>query len=284
MRRQRIGGLLLLWAVLAAVGGLLLACGGAGTHAGHGVVREVAVEEGQVLLAHDEIPGVMPAMTMNIAIYDAELLASLQVGDEIDFELTVDRGSLYITAAEVVGQAETGGGWVRLGEVLVPAEPAPGFALIDQAGRPFSLEEQRGRAVLLDFIFTRCPGPCPILTSTHVVVQRSLAPELLPRTRFVSISIDPERDTPQDLVAYATARGVDLGHWAFLTGPSDEIESVMQAYGVGSTLAPGGELEHVVASFLIDGDGRLVKRYLGLDHEPAEIVADLEGLASSEES
>jgi protein SCO1/2 len=284
MRRQRIGGLLLLCAVLAAVGGLLLACGGAGTHAGHGVVREVAVEEGQVLLAHDEIPGVMPAMTMNIAIYDAELLASLQVGDEIDFELTVDRGSLYITAAEVVGQAETGGGWVRLGEVLVPAEPAPGFALIDQAGRPFSLEEQRGRAVLLDFIFTRCPGPCPILTSTHVVVQRSLAPELLPRTRFVSISIDPERDTPQDLVAYATARGVDLGHWAFLTGPPDEIESVMQAYGVGSTLAPGGELEHVVASFLIDGDGRLVKRYLGLDHEPAEIVADLEGLASSEES
>ena len=57
MRRQRIGGLLLLCAVLAAAGGLLLACGGAGTHAGHGVVREVAVEEGQVLLAHDEMPG-----------------------------------------------------------------------------------------------------------------------------------------------------------------------------------------------------------------------------------
>jgi protein SCO1/2 len=279
--RQRICHLLLL---LGAITGAITACDGTRRHAGHGIVREVAVEEGQVLLAHDEIPGVMPAMTMNFAIYDAALLASLQAGDEIDFELTVDRGSFYITAAEVVGKAEASDGWVRLGETLLPTEPAPGFTLTDQAGRPFSLEEQRGRAVLLDFIFTRCPGPCPILTSTHVAVQRSLAPELLEQTRFVSISIDPERDTPQDLAAYATARGADLGHWAFLTGPPDEIGSVMQAYGVGTTLAPDGELEHVVATFLIDATGRIVKRYLGLEHEPAAIAADLEGLASSEES
>ncbi len=170
----------------------------------------------------------------------------------------------------------------RSGALCAPdrVEPAPAFALTDHAGRPVSLEELRGRTLLLDFIFTRCSGPCPILTSTHVAAERLLSPDLLGRTRFVSISIDPERDTPQDLAAYATARGADLEHWSFLTGPVAEVEAVVRAYGVGTTRGPDGELEHVVASFLIDGKGRIVKRYLGLEHEPTEISADLELLAS----
>ena len=266
--------------MIGAVSGSLSSCNGTRTHAGHGVVREISVEDAQILLAHDEIPGLMPAMTMNMAMYDAALLASLRPGDVIDFELTVDRGSLTITAATVVGRVEAGEGWVRLGEALLPTEPAPGFALTDQAERPLALEELRGRTVLLDFIFTRCSGPCPILTSTHVAAERLLSPDLLERTRFVSISVDPERDTPQDLAAYATARGANLEHWSFLTGPVAEVEAVMQAYGVGTTQGPDGELAHVVASFLIDAEGRIVKRYLGLGYEPAEISADLELLAS----
>ena len=273
---QRLGHLLL----IAALAGPLSACDAARTHAGHGVVREVSIEDGQILVAHEELPGLMPAMTMSFAIYDAPLLASLHPGDVIDFELTVDRGSFSITAATVVGQVETGGGWARLGEVLLPAEPAPGFALTDQAGRRLSLEALRGRTLLLDFIFTRCSGPCPILTATHVAVERSLSDELLEQTRFVSISVDPEHDTPLKLAAYATARGADLGHWSFLTGPVDEVEAVMRAYGVGTTRGPDGALEHVVATFLIDREGRIVKRYLGLEHEPAEISADLGMIAS----
>jgi len=275
--RRRPADCVRLLGVLAAVLG---ACGGPRTHTGHGIVREVSVEERQVLLAHDEIPGVMPAMTMNLSVYDAALLDSLHPGDEIDFELTADRGGFYITAADVVGRVEPGEGWVRLGDALLPTEPAPPVALTDQAGRPFSLEEQRGRIVLLDFIFTRCPGPCPILTATHVAVERALPDDLRERSRFVSISVDPARDRPEDLARYAIAHGADLEHWSFLTGPVDEVEAVMRAYGVGTTPSPDGEMEHVVATFLIDAEGRLVKRYLGLEHSPAEISADLAQLAS----
>jgi protein SCO1/2 len=260
--------------------GLFAGCDGTRTHAGHGIVQEVSAQDRQVLVAHDEILGVMPAMTMNIALYDSALLESLRPGDVIDFELTVSRGSLYITAATVVGRVEATGSWARLGEALVPAEPAPAFALIDQNDQPLSLEELRSHIVLLDFIFTRCPGPCPILTATHVSVERSLSAELLERTRFVSISIDPARDTPQDLAAYATAHGADLRHWSFLTGPSAAVEEVTRAYGVGTTRGDDGELEHVVATFLIDPEGRIVKRYLGLEHDAAEVSADIEALAS----
>jgi protein SCO1/2 len=256
--------------VLSAV-----ACDDTKVHAGHGVIHEVSLEDGQVLIAHDDMPGLMPAMTMSFSIYDKPLLESLRPGDVIDFELTAQRGSFFITAASVVGQVKPEEGWSRMGDGLVPSDPAPSFALTDPAGETVSLESLSGQTVLLDFIFTRCPGPCPILTSRHVSVQRALSPEIRERTHFVSISIDPDRDTPADLEAYGLARGADLADWSFLTGPSEEVEPIVAAYSVGTTRKPNGDIEHVVATFLIDATGRIVKRYLGLDHEPEKMAADI---------
>ena len=112
-----------------------------------------------------------------------------------------------------------------------------------------------------------------------MVVQRGLSTELRERTHFVSISIDPARDTHEDLVAYGEARGADLSHWSFLTGPPDEVAKIVRAYGVGTLPTQDGEIEHVLATFLIDPRGRIVRRYIGLDHEPDEIAADLEAVA-----
>jgi len=136
--------------------------------------------------------------------------------------------------------------------------------------------------VLLDFIWTRCPGPCPILTGLHVKLQQQLPPALRERTQFVSISLDPVRDTPAVLRDYAKTRGADLAGWSFLTGPPDEVDAVIKSYGVGSAKAPDGQIEHVVATFLIDGAGRIARRYIGLEgHDPAELLRDLERLASA---
>ncbi len=147
----------------------LAACDGARTWSGHGVVHEVSAADGQVLIEHDDIPGLMPAMTMSFAIRDPALLGKLAPGDVIDFEVTSQDGSLSITQAKVVGQVPAEDGWIRMGNGLVKSDPAPPFSLTDTRGETVSLAGLAGQVLLVDFIFTRCPGPCPALTSTHVV-------------------------------------------------------------------------------------------------------------------
>lgn len=266
-------------ALLCLLGVTSFACDDTQVYQGHGVVHEVSLENRQALIAHDELPGLMPEMTMNFAIYDPELLASLAPGDVIDFELTSQRGSFFITAAKVVGQVQEEEGWSRMGGGLVKSDPAPPFELTGTSGETVSLAGLSGKTVLVDFIFTRCPGPCPALTSAKVAVQRGLSAAARKRIHFVSISIDPARDTPDDLRAYGEARGADLTDWSFLTGDEARVQEIVAAYGVGTTRSPEGELEHVLASFLIGPDGRIVKRFIGLDDEPDAIVAALEAVA-----
>jgi len=252
-----------------------LACGGGGgseIYAGHGVVRGVLAEDQQVMIEHEDIEGLMPAMTMNFDVPDPALLARLQPGQVIDFALRKRGRSFAIVGAEVVGGAEGGGSVSALAQ---REEPAPDFALIDQNGGSLALADLRGRAVLLDFIFTSCPGPCPILTSTHASLQRKLPEDVRSRTWFVSISLDPARDTPEALLSYAEARRADLSNWSFLTGTPEQIDRVLAAYGVGKRVIEDEGIEHTLATFLIDPEGRIAQRYLGANHEPEAMIADL---------
>jgi protein SCO1/2 len=255
---------------------LALACGGgdAELYAGHGIVRDVLSEDGQAVVEHEDIEGLMPAMTMNFDVPDPALLARLQRGQEIDFALRKQGRSYQIVGVAVVGgTVEAGPG--SASRLARREDVAPDFSLVDHDGEPLELADLRGRVVLLDFIFTHCPGPCPILTGTHVSLQRKLPVDVRRRTHFVSISLDPERDTPEALRAYAEARGADLSSWSFLTGTPEQIDPVLAAYGVGKRLVEGEEIEHTLATFLIDPEGRIAKRYLGLSHEPEQLLADL---------
>ena len=272
-------------ATIAAIALLALVAGSLGcrrdspqSYAGEGVVEEVKPALGQVVIQHGEIVGLMEAMTMNFAVPDPELLGMLAPGQKIEFEVRFTGRSYDVVSAKVVGEVEVGDGWARLGKTLVRADPAPPFSLVDQAGRPLALADLAGRGLLVDFIYTQCTGPCPILTSTHVAAQRLLDPAVRERTRFVSITLDPEYDTPEVLAAHAKARGVDLEHWSFLTGPPDEVQAVVRSFGVGSTRNAQGEIDHLVVSFLIDQRGMIVKRYVGQEHSPDEIAQDLAAL------
>jgi protein SCO1 len=141
-----------------------------------------------------------------------------------------------------------------------------------------SLASLRGKAVLLDFIYTSCPGPCPILTGLHAKVRDGLSAAERARVQLVSITLDPARDTPEALREYATARRIDTAGWSFATGAPAQVDAVARAYGVGSVRAPSGEIEHTVATFLIDREGRIARRYLGTAHGADEIRADIERL------
>jgi protein SCO1/2 len=259
-----------------------LACGGRrDVYQGHGVVREVDVAAKQVVVEHEEIPGLMSAMTMSFDVPDAALLAQLAPGQHIDFELEVKARSFRIISAR---SGETTPGFVKspsIASILKPDDPAPGFALIDQDGKPLSMADLRGKTLVVDFIYTRCPGPCPILTVKHVELQRALAPELRDRVRFVSISLDPANDSPEALTAYAKERGADLASWSFLTGPEAEVAEVVRRWGVGSLRAADGTIDHAVATFLVDGRGRIRERWLGLEHEVGELRDAISALANA---
>jgi protein SCO1/2 len=237
-----------------------------------GQIVSVDVEGSRVEIAHEDIQGFMPAMTMHFDAASPDILAGLKPGLQVRFDLERRGAQLRVVAIEVLGEGVSG----RSGAPAAAPERAPDFELVDQDGRPFRLAEQRGYALLLDFIFTRCPGPCPLVTAAHVAVQRDLAPALAERTRFVSITLDPEYDTPQRMKAYAEARGADLSSWSFLTGEPDRVLDVARAYHVAPS--SGLALDHVLATYLIAPDGRIVRRYIGPGQAPADLLRDLEGL------
>jgi protein SCO1/2 len=255
---------------------------------GRGIVREVEPELHQVVIEHEDIPGLMPAMTMNFDVADRKLLDEAKPGETVDFEVAFDGRSYRITRLTPRGitPRDASRRGPRLAEAAAGGDPAPDFHLIDQDQHEVTLGSLRGFFVVLDFVYTSCPGPCPILTSSHVTLQRSLTPELRARTRFVSISLDPEKDTPQALRDYGTARGVDFATWSFLTGPPSQVAQVVTRYGVGTVRQADGTINHLVITFLIDADGQITQRYVGLEHKPEEIAGDLAQLlqASSEKS
>jgi len=259
---------------LAAVLWLALGCGLSSEqdYEVTGRVESVDPAARQVTIAHDPIPGFMPAMTMNFDVASAELLAGVEPGARVHFHLRRSATELEITALTVTGEADAG--FAAPGAAPLPAV-ASDFQLTDHEGNAFALSALRGRAVLLDFIFTTCPGPCPMQTAAHVRLWKRMPEDVRARTHFVSVSIDPLTDTPAMLRAYGSARGVDFASWTFLTGSTEAVQAVLDAYGIGRTRAPNGEVIHTLVTFLIAPDGKLVRTYMGLSTPDPEIIDDL---------
>jgi protein SCO1/2 len=259
----------------------LVACGPSNVHEGHGIVREIDREARQIVLEHEAIRGVMPAMTMSFDVADPTLLDRLEPGQHVEFDLEVVGARMRVLDARVTGEKAGAARAPLIGGALRERDPAPDFSLVDQTGAPFSSAELRGSWALVDFVYTSCPGPCPILTGLHAELRRSLDPALAARVRFVSISLDPAKDTPEALSSYARARGADLPGWSFLTGPPDVVADVVRRFGVGTTMAPDGTIDHLVATFLVDERGHIAKRWLGLEHGVAEMKDEIARLAGA---
>jgi protein SCO1/2 len=112
-----------------------------------------------------------------------------------------------------------------------------------------------------------------------VRAQKVLDEDVRDRVRFVSITLDPARDTPEVLRSYGAKRGADLSRWSFLTGPAEQVDDAARRYGVGSVRLASGEIQHVVVTFLIDPAGRIAKRYFGLEHHGDDLARDVAALA-----
>jgi protein SCO1 len=156
--------------------------------------------------------------------------------------------------------------------------PAPSFDLTDQSGRRVVLADLSGKVLAVTFIYTTCRDACPVLTAKLASLQKPLGADFGNRVRFVSITVEPEVDTPEVLRAYATAHGADLGGWSFLTGPPAQVQDLVRRYGAFARRNRPGDVDHVFLTTLVDRNGMMRVQYLGYRFDPAEMLGDLERL------
>ncbi|MBI2232051.1 MAG: SCO family protein [Deltaproteobacteria bacterium] len=129
---------------------------------------------------------------------------------------------------------------------------APEFTLIDQDGKQFLSTNLRGKIVVLDFIYTTCTDVCPLFTANFVRLQRRLATDHRSEVFLVSITTDPEIDSPKVLKAYAQRYGADFSNWAFLTGTEAQLKEVWKAFGIRVIRKGRGLVQHDSVTTLID--------------------------------
>ena len=153
--------------------------------------------------------------------------------------------------------------------------PAPEFTLASQDRAPVALKDMRGKVVAVTFIYTFCVDTCPILTPMMSFIQDQLGADFGAKIAFVSITVDPERDSPEVLKEYAQAFGANLAGWSFLTGPSDAIRDVTRRYGVFASKSADGSVDHTFLTSIIDRRGVLRVQYLGARFDPDEFRRDL---------
>ena len=155
---------------------------------------------------------------------------------------------------------------------------APDFALVDQEGAKVALADLGGTVRAVTFIYATCKDTCPTLTAKMALIQKRLGADFGKRVRFVSITVEPEVDTPAVLKAYGEKFGADPRGWSFLTGPDKEIQDVVRRYGAFAKRVKPGDVDHLFLTSLIDRKGMLRVQYLGYRFDPDEMLRDLRAL------
>ncbi|MEK0084254.1 SCO family protein [Benzoatithermus flavus] len=183
--------------------------------------------------------------------------------------------ALACPPSAVSAHGPDGGDTAGPGQRLPTIGSAPGFSLTAQDGSRLALPDLRGKVVAVAFIYASCADVCPLLTEKMAQVGDELGPDFGSSITFVSITVDPERDTPEVLEAYAKAFGADRGGWHFLTGEPAAVRDVARRYGVAVSGRPGEGVDHTLLTSLVDRRGMLRVQYLGARFDPEELRRDL---------
>ncbi len=154
------------------------------------------------------------------------------------------------------------------------------FSLTDQVGGPFRFQTLRGKVVLVTFMYTTCADVCPLLTANMRAVQEKLAPGERKAVYFLSITTDPEVDTPNVLKSYGERYKVDNSNWSFLTGDQKSLERVWKTFGVEVEREARGLINHTTLTGLIDQKGIMRIAYYGAAPDPKRLLTDARSLLS----
>jgi protein SCO1/2 len=264
------------------------ACSNAKHYEMKGQVLAVDRDKVEILVKHEDIPGLMSAMTMPYKVESVTMLDNLGPGDLISTDLAVDNGTGVITKITKTGTAKVdtpAPSPIASGfELIKVGAEVPNQAFVDQDGKERHLNDIRdGRAMALTFMYTKCPMPtyCPMMDRQFATIQKEIQakPELRDKAKLLSVSFDPKNDTPAVLKKHAKELGADPKLWTFVTGGRDDIDKFAMTFGV--TLIRGeasdpNEIGHTLRTAIIDRGGKLMKTYTGNEWSASDIVADLE--------
>jgi protein SCO1/2 len=193
---------------------------------------------------------------------------SIVLGVVFTLSLTVSKGDSVARAADVPSRPSAAR--LKIGDAV------PAFALVDQRGRDITAEDLKGRLTVVTFMFTRCPQPefCPLMAKRFRDLQSAVVKDgaLNGKVQLVSVTLDPEFDTPDILSAYARAMGADDTRWRFVTGAPADVATFARAFAV-YTKRNGPLLDHTLATALVDGEGRVAEIWRGTYWTSAEVLA-----------
>ena len=253
--------------------------------------RIVTVDSGshELTVAHEDIAGLMPGMTMPFLVAPNQdwIFGKIGPGDRVHATLVMtDHAELQdISFTKASDTGSDGTSNLRIPE---PGDDVPDFALVNQSGKTIHLDQFRGKPLLLTFIYTRCPLPdyCPLMRSNFSAVLQQLqkSPAVFEKAQLLSISIDPEFDQPGVLRDYGKRYvgniDPDFQHWQFASGSAEQVRKVADFFGLSYNLKEG-QIVHRLQTVLIGADGKVAKVYPGNQWRPADVAVDYEGAAAA---
>ncbi len=256
-----------------------------------GVVREL-LSPTRAKIEHEEIPGYMAAMVMPLDAKNTNEFASLTVGDQISFDMVVTADDGWIEKVRVVGKTSLSPQTntnqvphvrrVREVEPLSVGDPMPDYPFTTEDGKPLRLSDLKGNAVGLSFIFTRCPFPtfCPRMNTNFEVASRELSKPGAPTNwHFLSLTIDPEYDTPARLKEYAKRYQRDPNRWRFVTSEMIEIDAITEQFGLVFANR-NNTIDHNLRTVIIDAAGVVRQIYIGNEWDISEFIAEMKKAAA----
>ncbi|MCH6257280.1 SCO family protein [Puniceicoccaceae bacterium K14] len=249
-----------------------------------GEIEGIKTEKTVLTVKHEEIPGFMPAMTMDFRVSEGDL-ANAKVGEKIQARMIRDddggfrlikiwpldkKGMDKIEKANKALEKQMKK--MSTGRYLGPEDQSPEIVLYDQFGEIFASTRLKGKAFVFNFIFTRCndASMCPLSTSKMATLQRMAKEQNVP-LELVSITLDPKYDTPGVLREYADAYAIDGETFHFLTGPKSAVYSLIRALGV-TALPNEDQILHSLATTLVGPSGEILLRSEKKDWDPVAFL------------
>jgi protein SCO1/2 len=245
-----------------------------------GEVVAIDTVKHKLMVAHEEIPNYMDAMTMPFKVKNLELLKSVQIGDSIQGVLAVSRTESWLETFTVTGKGEPPTARMTeetiLARMFKEGESLPAIEVTNQGGRKIRFSDFKGKALALTFVYTRCPLPdfCIRMSNHFAKVQSLLARDksLDGKWHLISISFDPKFDTPKVLKNYGQSYSADFLTWDFVTADQATITKLTDGFGLSFSDDEGGLIAHNLRTVLLDKEGKIMKVISGNEWMPDELV------------
>jgi protein SCO1 len=254
-----------------------------------GTIISKDVDAQKITVAHDDIPGFMAAMTMPYSVHDPHGLDEVQPGDKIVADVVVESNSDY-WLEHILITDQSGRGKPLTGSTVTPlaaGAAVPDVPLVNQDGKTIRLSEFKGKAVLLTFIYTRCPNPdyCPRVSGQFAAIEKQLAqsPADSAHAQLLSISLDPSYDTPAVLRKYGLAYlGGDpsgFAHWEFAVSSPDDLKQLASAFDL-VYYEQDNQIVHSMDTVLIAPDGTVARTWTDNDWTTADMLSAIQQTAA----